>query len=111
MITSPRRPQGTKDEAMGRFFVEVELANFEDIARARAGMISDRDIRRERVRALVDSGAALLVLRTPPQGVKKGGVMAPAEVAADFFEAVASVPPAEVHADLAREGDGFVATF
>ncbi len=44
-------------------------------------------------------------------GVHDGGVVAAAEVAADFLEAVAGFLASEVHADLAREGDGFVAFF
>src|SRR5205085_2496580 len=43
-------------------------------------------------------------------GVQDGGVIAAAEVAADFFQAVARVPTRQVHADLSREGDALVAT-
>ena len=44
-------------------------------------------------------------------GMQDGGVVAAAEVAADFFQAIARVLAGEEHADLAREGDGFVAFF
>lgn len=47
---------------MGRFSVEVELANHEDLFRAKAGLISPDEVRRARVRGVVDSGAARLVI-------------------------------------------------
>jgi len=47
---------------MGRFSVEVELANFEDVARAAKGDIAASDVRRERIRGVVDSGATRLVI-------------------------------------------------
>lgn len=50
---------------MGRFSVEVELANDEDLIRAKAGLITDSQVRRERIRAVVDSGATRLVIPEP----------------------------------------------
>lgn len=47
---------------MGRFSVEVELSNHEDLFRARAGLIAPEQVRRARVRGVVDSGAARLVI-------------------------------------------------
>ena len=47
---------------MGRFSVEVELSNHEDLFRARAGLIPPEQVRRARVRGVVDSGAARLVI-------------------------------------------------
>src|SRR4051812_5900922 len=41
-------------------------------------------------------------------GVEDRGVVAAAEVAADFFQAVPCMFAGEVHADLAGEGDGLV---
>jgi predicted aspartyl protease len=49
-------------DSVGRFSVEVELANYDDIARARAGDISADQVRRTAVRGVVDSGAARLVI-------------------------------------------------
>jgi predicted aspartyl protease len=47
---------------MGRFSVEVELANHEDMYRAKAGLISPEQVRRMRLRGVVDSGATRLVI-------------------------------------------------
>ena len=51
-----------KEQTMGRFPVEVELANNEDLFRAKAGLIQSDDVRRVRVRGVVDSGAMRLVI-------------------------------------------------
>jgi predicted aspartyl protease len=50
------------EQKMGRFSVEVELANHEDLYRAKAGLISPQQVRRARIRGVVDSGAARLVI-------------------------------------------------
>ena len=47
---------------MGRFSVEVDLANHEDLILAKAGNITPDKVRRIRVRGVVDSGAARLVI-------------------------------------------------
>jgi predicted aspartyl protease len=52
----------TKEPAMGRFSVEVDLANTKDVLRADDGRISPDQIRRARVRGVVDSGATRLVI-------------------------------------------------
>lgn len=49
-------------EAMGRFSVEVELANNEDLLRAKRGDIPQNQVRRVRIRGVVDSGATRLVV-------------------------------------------------
>jgi hypothetical protein len=51
-----------KEQAMGRFSVEVELSNYDDAMRARAGLILPEQVRRARVRGVVDSGATRLVI-------------------------------------------------
>jgi predicted aspartyl protease len=53
---------------VGRFSVEFEVANNDDIVRARAGDIKADEIRRQTVHGVVDSGATKLVL---PQTVAK----------------------------------------
>jgi predicted aspartyl protease len=53
---------------MGRFSVDVELSNHEDHYRAKAGLISPDQVRRVRIRGVVDSGAARLVI---PETVAK----------------------------------------
>ncbi len=47
---------------MGRFSVEVDLANNDDLAAVRRGTMPPQDVRRARVRGVVDSGATKLVL-------------------------------------------------
>lgn len=52
----------TQEPMMGRFSVEVELANHEDLYRERAGLITAKEVRRVRARGVVDSGATRLVI-------------------------------------------------
>jgi predicted aspartyl protease len=47
---------------MGRFRVEVELANWSDIRLAEAGLLNPAKVRRVRIQGVVDSGATRLVL-------------------------------------------------
>jgi hypothetical protein len=54
---------------MGRVTVEVALANYWDVQRAKRGELSPEDVRRITVAGIVDSGAARLVL--PPQVVQE----------------------------------------
>ncbi len=51
---------------LGRFSVEFEVANNDDLALARRGVLPPDQVRRETIRGVVDSGAAKLVL---PQAV------------------------------------------
>ena len=53
---------GAQERIVGRFSVEVDLANANDIMRADAGLISPAQIRRARVRGVVDTGGARLVI-------------------------------------------------
>ena len=57
-----------KEPATGRFSVEVELANDEDLVRAKVGLISAEQVRRTRLRGVVDSGATRLII---PESVAK----------------------------------------
>jgi predicted aspartyl protease len=58
----------TDKQEMGRFFVDVEIVNNRDLGNALSGHLDPKKVRRKTVRALVDCGAALLVL---PQAVAK----------------------------------------
>ena len=61
MLTlSERRPMERTD--MGRFSVEIELANNEDVVLAGAGRIKPGQVRRLKLQGVVDSGATRLVL-------------------------------------------------
>ncbi len=50
---------------MGRFSVDLELVNYKDLVRARAGDIPPTAVRKALTRAVVDSGATSLVLPGP----------------------------------------------
>jgi predicted aspartyl protease len=50
------------EPTMGRFSVEVELSNHEDLFRANAKLIAADQVRRIRIRGVVDTGAARLVI-------------------------------------------------
>ena len=51
-----------RDDNMGRFSVDVELASYEDLALVRRGVMSPEQVRRLTVRGFVDTGAATLVV-------------------------------------------------
>lgn len=51
-----------KGDNLGRFSVEVDLANYDDLAAVRRGTIPPEAVRRTRIRGVVDSGATRLVL-------------------------------------------------
>lgn len=63
---------GTND--MGRFAVEIALANNRDVQLAESGAIPPESIRRARIQGVVDTGAARLVL--PESVVKQLGLPA-----------------------------------
>ena len=47
---------------VGRFSVEFDLANYEDVVQARKGFLPLEQVRRGRISGVVDTGAARLVL-------------------------------------------------
>lgn len=57
---------------MGRFTMKIEVANYDDMVRARAGQIPDEDVRRVEIEAWVDTGATRLVL--PQSAVDQLGI-------------------------------------
>ena len=66
----PRPKKGTAK--MGRFSVEIELANNNDLVLAEAGHLAAEAVRRVKIRGVVDSGATRLVL--PKSVVKELGL-------------------------------------
>jgi clan AA aspartic protease len=52
----------TAEPAMGRFSIDVELANLHDVLSAREGQLAPEKIRRAVVKGVVDTGATRLVL-------------------------------------------------
>ncbi len=55
-------------KSVGRISVEIEVANYEDLALVRRGLLTDHEVRRQKLQGIADSGAAKLVL---PQAVVK----------------------------------------
>ena len=51
-----------EEKKMGRFAVDVELANDADLVRSEMGVIRPDQVRRLRIRGVVDSGATRLVI-------------------------------------------------
>jgi predicted aspartyl protease len=51
-----------KEPTMGRFSVEVDLGNHKDLILAEARMLPREQVRQTRIRGVVDSGAARLVI-------------------------------------------------
>jgi predicted aspartyl protease len=54
-----------KEKKMGRFSVELQLANFIDVANVETGALSRDQVRQARISGVVDSGASRLVLPGP----------------------------------------------
>jgi predicted aspartyl protease len=53
-------PQG--GGSMGRFSVEIEIANYQDILRAEDGRLAPENVRQKRISGVVDTGATRLIL-------------------------------------------------
>jgi predicted aspartyl protease len=64
------RRNGVDD--VGRFSVEIEVANYGDMEVARRGLLPPDQVRRETIKGVVDSGAVRLVL--PEAVVKRLGL-------------------------------------
>jgi len=62
MIDYENNTRTIGDPKMGRFRVDVELANNDDIIRAKHGDLDPKDVRRITIEGVVDSGAARVVL-------------------------------------------------
>jgi predicted aspartyl protease len=67
-----------KEKAMSRFSVEVQLANFSDVAHAESGALAADQVRQTKILGVVDSGASRLVL--PSAIVKQLGLKAKRKV-------------------------------
>jgi predicted aspartyl protease len=59
-------------ETVGRFSVDIEVANNDDLALVRRNLLQPDQVRRETIRGVVDSGATKLVL--PRAVVKRLGL-------------------------------------
>lgn len=61
-----------REKKVGRFKVEIELANNDEMAAVRLGMLTPDQVRRVKIQGYVDSGASGLVL--PSAVAKKLGI-------------------------------------
>jgi predicted aspartyl protease len=52
----------TGANGVGRVFVDVSIANNDDLALVRRGVLRKEQVRRQTIRGIVDTGAAMLVL-------------------------------------------------
>lgn len=73
-----------KDESMGRFSVDIELVNNRDLALAESGHLAPEQVRRTRIRGVVDTGATRLVL--PESVVRQLGVHTPGSVSVRYAD-------------------------
>jgi predicted aspartyl protease len=62
IVERPKSETLPKEPAMGRFSVDVELANNEDLTDAKRGHLRPDQVRRARISGVVDSGATRLVI-------------------------------------------------
>jgi hypothetical protein len=63
MGSLPHEPSATREKLpMGRFPVELEVANNDDLVKATAGVLPPGEVRRGKVSGVVDTGATRLVL-------------------------------------------------
>jgi predicted aspartyl protease len=62
VIVRQKGPIMKAEDVMGRFSVDVEIANYEDVLRAKDGRLDLAKVRRKTIRGVVDSGAAMMVL-------------------------------------------------
>ena len=76
---------------MGRFAVEFEVANREDIALAKHGAIRPEQVRRVRLKGVVDSGATRLVL--PKKIVDRLGLPVTGKVGVKYADGRKAVRP------------------
>ena len=87
---------------MGRFSVEVELANNEDFTRARDGTLPSDKVRRVRVQGLVDTGATRLVI--PESLAKQLGLQISGSVKVRYADGRVAVRPIAQNIHLTFEG-------
>jgi len=73
-----------QEEIMGRFAVDLELANNDDIARACAGDITPDQVRRLKLPGVVDTGATRLVV--PESVAQRLGLRSGGETAVRYAD-------------------------
>ncbi|MFQ5423558.1 MAG: aspartyl protease family protein [Phycisphaerae bacterium] len=73
-----------RNPGLGRFSVNVDLANYGDLVRADAGDIPAQQVRRLTIRGLVDSGATRLVI--PESVVRELGLQTTGEATVRYAD-------------------------
>jgi predicted aspartyl protease len=85
---------------VGRVYVDVEIANNDDIRQAKTGALPKKQVRRQTIRAVVDSGANKLVL--PAKLVKELGLPEGPKIKVRYADGRTAVRPSaeEVYVKL-----------
>lgn len=91
-----------KEPSVGRFSVEVELANDRDLGRAEDGRIKPEQVRRLRIRGVVDSGATFLVI--PESAARQLGVETSGAVKVRYADGRSAKRPIAKHVHLSYGG-------
>lgn len=73
---------------MGRFAVEIEVANNDDVVEALRGHLDPAKVRKQKIKGVVDSGAARLVL--PASVVKQLGLRVTGKIKVRYADRRAS---------------------
>jgi clan AA aspartic protease (TIGR02281 family) len=98
-----------KDKKMGRFSVEIEVANYDDLVSAKRGHLAPDQVRRVTIRGVVDCGASRLVLPGPV--AKQLGLEVKRKVRVKYANGQRALRPevAGVHLTLQGRDDVFSA--
>lgn len=94
--------QAVKEPKVGRFSVDVELANDRDLGRAEDGTITPQQVRRLRIGGVVDSGATFLVI--PESAAKQLGVKNSGVVRVRYADGRTAERPIAKHVHLSYGG-------
>jgi predicted aspartyl protease len=95
---------------VGRFSVDVQLSNNLDLALATVGQIAPKDVRRVKLRAVVDSGVTRLVL--PKSVVQKLGLKETGKIGVTYADGRRATRPVvdNVHLELLGRSSIFKAS-
>jgi predicted aspartyl protease len=99
----------TKGKKVGRFSVEIEVANNDDLVSAKRGHLDPDQVRRTTIRGVVDCGATRLVL--PGRVAKQLGLEVKRKVRVKYANGQRALRPevAGVHLTLQGRDDVFSA--
>jgi predicted aspartyl protease len=98
------------ERMVGRFHVQIEVANNQDVILAEMGLLDPGKVRRRKVRGLVDCGATRLVL--PAAVVKKLGLPVSKQVRVLYADRRSKIRDAfsNVYLDMLGRNGVFTAT-